>query len=222
MKKLLVLFILLLASPAFADVVLTFDTDTQDVAFDAGTGSVTWADVGGEGMLRLQSDGGWEGQLSKLDASFWGANGMTAEVNDALANGGTISFDILVQDADQTYAAAPGWFEVVTIQQGEFSGWDQEVHAIGLGAAQWPLAGGSYTTSISMDILPGAAAGDANAQYDAGDTWRNLYIGLNNDGANVSNAVVYIDNLTISAVPEPGTIGLLAFLGAGLIARRRR
>lgn len=226
MKKLLALLILLFASPAFADVVLTFDSDVEDFAYNSGGGTVAWADVGGEGMLCLQSDGGWEGSLAKLDTAFLSSNGMSAEIDLALMNGGTISFDVLVQEADQTYSAAPGWFEVTTITQGQTSGWDQEVHGIGLGAGQWPLSGGSHTSSVSMDILPGAATDDnpAAAQYDAADAWRNIYIGLNNDGTNVSNAVVYIDNLSVvafDAVPEPTSLAALMLVG-GLFGLRRR
>lgn len=232
MKKLLALLILLFASPAFADVVMTFDSDTEGAEYNNGTGTVTWANVdtdgdgtGDEGMLCLQSDGGWEGSLMKLDGFDLGTSGANAEIDAALANGGTITFDVFVLEADQTYSAAPGWFELVAVPQGEISGWDQEVLGIGLGAAQWPLTGGSYSTDVIMNILPGAATGDGDAQYDATDAWRNFHIGLNNDGANMTNAVVYIDNLTFAAfdaVPEPSSMAAILLVGGLFGIRRRR
>ena len=63
----------------------------------------------------------------------------------------------------------------------------------------------------------------ANLQYDLSGGWAQLYLGLNNDGANVVNATVYFDNLTLTAVPEPAAATLaLGMLGGLMLFTRRR
>ncbi|TWT81545.1 hypothetical protein CA13_29980 [Planctomycetes bacterium CA13] len=231
--------VLTLTSAANADVTLTFDSTTQGFALDGGapTGStVSWESVDGDGKLKLTAPGGWAGSMSKLDATAagttWGL--LSPEINTALTNGGTISFDVLVRRDDQTLVGdqSPNWFQVVLISQGEFSGYDSETLSFDLWDSQWETGGqlenpgSSFTANVSVPLVSGvvSAGGNGEAQFNLSDTWRNFHLGLNNDGTGVSNAVVYLDNFTISAnaVPEPTGLGFLALTGVVIASRRRR
>ena len=146
---------LLLFSTTQAAVTLTFDSDTE--GFVADTASVAWSSYNG-GSLAVSAAGGWAGNGVKLDipnnAALW------AELQAAVANGGTISYDVLIEPADVTTSGSPVWFETVQIaNSGGTGGWDQEIIAYGLGAESWPL-NTPVTATITSDILFGAPSGD--------------------------------------------------------------
>ncbi|QEG23921.1 PEP-CTERM sorting domain-containing protein [Mariniblastus fucicola] len=213
--------------PASADVVLTFDSDTEGFAVTGTTTGavVSHAIVGGEGMLKLEAPAGWAGDMAKLDASNW-SSALFDEVTAAAVNGGTISYDVLILESDQTYTTAPQWFETTHITQGEFAGYDSDTVRYGLNSGSWPLAGGQFATTVVAPITTTApGADDVSGYFDVTDTWRNFHFGLNNDSGNLTgNAVVYFDNLTFSAnaVPEPSTLAILGAFGLIGMVRRRR
>lgn len=211
-------FLVLLASNAKADVVLTFDSDLEGLSKQGDGNDVSWSSENG-GSVLFNANGGWAGNMAQLNIQDNAA--MWAELQSAVVNGGTLSFDIIVNEADVDYSSAPTWFETVSIFNSN-GGWDQEINAYGLGSGDWPLSGGQFTGTTEIAILPGSATSDGNLQTDVTGFWTHLHLGLNNDGGAINEATVYLDNLRISAVPEPGSACILGVLVVGIALRRRR
>ncbi len=82
----------LIFSTAPAAVTLTFDADTEGFVSDLATAA--WSDYNG-GSLAISASGGWSGNGVKLDIpsnpELW------AELQSAVANGGTISYDVFIE-----------------------------------------------------------------------------------------------------------------------------
>jgi hypothetical protein len=47
-----------------------------------------------------------------------------------------------------------------------------------------------------------------------------IFIGVNTDRA-AGSGLVYVDNLRVTPIPEPTSLGLIGALGLGLLGRRR-
>lgn len=206
-----------LAAPAA--VTLSFDSDLEGFTLQGDVTALEWSAVNG-GSMRMEDAGGWGGNGAQLEITSNAA--MWAELQLAVINGGTISYDFTVVNSDQEYTAPPNWFETVLIgNSGGTGGWDQEVINSGIGGGSWPVDG---TFNVSIPIQPtagGSVGADGEFFVDLADRWANIHMGLNNEGASMSKAVVYFDNITISAVPEPSTL-LLGGLSLAALLRRRR
>lgn len=207
----------MLGAIAHADVTFTFDSDLEGWEQQANATNVAWSSVNG-GSMAITANGGWAGQATQL--SLGPGTPVWDELVSAAANGGSISYDVIIQDGDQTYTMNPTWFETVAIMNSA-GGWDQDVIAHGLADTDWPLTS-TFTTTATLPIDAAAgAADDGNKFYDLSGNWGQLTLGLNNDGAAVQSATVYIDNVTITAVPEPA-LNASILLGLVALARRRR
>lgn len=80
-------------------------------------------------------------------------------------------------------------------------------------------ANGNSTTVFSHTPATTNFTAETTSSFVPGSSTETItFAGL----ATASDATSYIDTLSISSVPEPASLGLLAVLGAGLLARRRR
>jgi hypothetical protein len=217
----------LLAAPVSAAVVYTFDTDTAGGAYTTCCGGAgVSAAHNGAGAVKLTAGGGWSGQI--MEWTLWN-NGagetpsdasVMAEINSILTNGGNVSFDVTVNRDEQVLSATPGWFEVVFTANSSGGGFNTELKPLTLPATP----GASATTTITIPIVAGAGAnGNGAAEWTLGDTYRTFFVGLNNQGAAVTTAVVHVDNIRFaSAIPEPGCLMLAAGGVLAAFATRRR
>lgn len=91
------------------------------------------------------------------------------------------------------------------------------------------LTGSGATARVDFNLAAGTAAYFVNGV--AGETFSGLTFGngslvdfgMSREGAWTDGArVVNIDEQSLSVVPEPATLGLVAFVGAGLLFVRRR
>lgn len=206
-----------LAAPA--SVTLSFDSDLEGFTLQGDVTALAWSAVNG-GTMRMEDAGGWGGNGAQLSVNSNAA--MWAELQLAVINGGTISYDFTVVNSDQEYTAPPNWFETVLIgNSGGTGGWYQNIINSGIGGGSWPV---DQTFNVSIPIQPtagGIVGDDGEFFVDLAGGWANIHMGLNNEGASMSKAVVYFDNITISAVPEPSTL-LLGGLSLAALLRRRR
>jgi hypothetical protein len=216
-----------------AQVTLTFDTDLQGFTQGGDATLVEWSAENGGSML-VSAAGGWAGNCASLEmptnAAFFD------EMKLAETNGGTLSFDVIVRDANVDIPAdPPGWFEMVIIANSA-AGWDQSVKGLGIGGGDWPLDPAERIANVSIPVFgESAAVDDGNYTIDTSGGWGNVHLGLNNDGNDLANGgdttgvntepgsiTVYIDNLTIEAnqvaTPPPTLEIKPATRGLNLIA----
>lgn len=216
----------LLATPLSAAVVYTFDTDTTGGAYTTCCGGAGVSGAhNGAGAVKLTAGGGWSGQV--MEWTLWDNTPSTpsdasvmAEINSILTNGGSVSFDVTVNRDEQVLTGTPSWFEVVFTSNSNGGGFHTETKSVTLPAT----AGASATTNVTLPIVAGAGVDNNGvAEWTLGDTYRTFFIGLNNQAAAVTTAVVHVDNIRFaSAIPEPGCLMLAAGgVMAGLATRRR-
>jgi hypothetical protein len=216
---------------ADAAVTLSFDSTSDgfgSVSWNLANGSPSWSPNYG-GSLRLQTNlSGWTNPVAILNMTSTPA--LQTEYQNALAYGGSVTFDFIVSQADIAgYSATtpPGWFELFAVANTDGSvggGYDQNV----LGGAPGFYGGvpaGPTTKSITLGIVNSAPVVNNNVlNYVPGSGWNELMFGLNSEIGTFTGATVYIDNLTITANPAPepsSTVFLGAVALAGLSRRRR-
>lgn len=199
---------------AQADASLTFDTDTQGVVAGGDATSVVWDSVGQR--LEINTTGGYKAQCAYLDlfGTDPGIVALKAEFDLAMINGGTLSYDIVVETTSVT-GGNPGWFETMYIGNSS-GGWDQQY---GGGTGQitaygaFPLANPIIHT-VTYPIVNGSAASDAIAQFNSTSGWFQINLGVNSQGG--TTIKYYIDNITVSAnvVAAPTVIPQLSIAPA--------
>ena len=181
--------------------------------------------------MALTVAGGWTGNSAQL--SLQSNPALWSEIQQATLSGGTLSFTLSIDTTASNGAlsvsgTAPTWLQpVITGNSAGTGGWDQNTMANDnlAAATTWPTASSIETISVSLPIAQTASGSVANDEVVFVDTapgWSNIHFGMNTEGAAwASDYTVYIDNLSIVAVPEPSS-ALLTLVGAlGLIRRRR-
>jgi hypothetical protein len=73
-------------------------------------------------------------------------------------------------------------------------------------------AGGAFVTDISS-VWTTSDNGDNSGQFDASNS--HIFMGAAGNGS-------YFDDLTVTVIPEPATLGLVALLGGGMLWIRKR
>lgn len=191
----------LLASTANADLAYTFDTDTQGFGLvDAATGTLTHEAAG---HLRVADADGSTNVLLQLPGSALTGGWMAYD-------GGTFSFDARLESSISSY-----WPEFGTVTL-----------VSSLGSASVDLAAdgepglGWKTYSIR---LTDTAWGLSPTHFDA--ILANLQqVSISLEAGTGPIEVLHIDNVRVSAVPEPttGALALIGLAGVGVLLRRRR
>ena len=230
-----------------ADVTLTFDSDLD--GFILGNGNVAVAhstDFGG--TMRIQatevlpndaSTSGFFSTASRYDFNTAGSNAaFDAEFAAALANGGTLSYDVTFNEADIDFETSatggnPGWFESSAVADGNSTTFNTENFQF---SPSYDVNNpGVITGTVTQNIIAGPTPSpsdsfDGDIYWDPASSSNRLQLGLNWDpvrvepDAGVRTAVGFFDNVTISAnvVPEPTSFGLVLLVGMGLVSKRRR
>lgn len=187
-----------------AQVTLTFDDGVQGVVAGADATSVVWDAVGKR--LEINTVGGWKPACAYLDLNSADAAivPLKAELMTALTNGGTLTYDIIVETTSVT-GNSPGWFETMYIGNSS-AGWDQ---TFGGGKGQITRYGGTFP--ITEPILhtvtytienASSVASDTIAQFNSSSGWFQINLGLNSqsfDAPNNTTIKYYIDNIKIDA-----------------------
>ncbi|MFG0264044.1 MAG: PEP-CTERM sorting domain-containing protein [Rhodopirellula sp. JB055] len=157
------------------------------------------------------------------DLTFDSSSPLGIELANAKTNGGTITFDVSINEADIVWEGAgrPSNLEVqLTLASPDF---DTEVVLLSV-----PGVGGTSSNTFSTDIVAGNGQqfNGTNGSINFNENPGTLSIGLKDSGDFITSATFTIDNFTVaanaSAVPEPSSMALLAFGGAGLVWRRRK
>jgi hypothetical protein len=200
MKKQLILAGALITTTALLQA-QTVIGDFESGSFDtwtAGTATLSFDTVGttlGSSSLKIVAPGGWNAVLSRDVTSF---------ISLLAQTGTTISLDITARNDDNSI---PSWWlgnEIVL--QSDTTGW------VGLGGQGTPIGWGPQTTTETYTIPAATSALLAAA------TWAQVIL-VNNTG---DGATIYVDNIVITAVPEPATASLIGLGLAGLLVGRRR
>ena len=209
-----------------ADVVFTFDTagDTEGWILDPANGGISVGQefIGGEGYLEIVNGGGFA-QTGRLEIGGDPSTALNQEIDLALVNGGTLSFDLLLRADDQV--GTFDFFNILVVTQ-DSQGNGFTIEDFNIGGAGGLAAGQEISTTLSFPIIQGVATnGDGQISFgglttDPNFTFRNLLIGGNSGGT--SETTFYIDNVRISAVPEPSTLALLLGAVPALLLRRSR
>ncbi|MGC6426014.1 MAG: hypothetical protein ACON5H_03340 [Akkermansiaceae bacterium] len=213
-------FLLATSGFSLAAETLTFDSDLEGFGANADSTSVEWSPDHG-GSLKATVKSGWAGNSLKLGlrgSSLW------PDLQQAALNGGSLSFDFIVDTADQASSLAdgstgPNWLQPVVIgnstnaDNGGTGGWDQTVvNQANIPGGTWPLTPAvqvipvvvpiqvEATGSVSNDGELYLATLDPDPDVEDNPYWVELVLGLNGQGAAFSaDPVFYIDNLTVTA-----------------------
>jgi hypothetical protein len=183
---------------ASADVTLTFDTDVQGITAGQHATSVAWDSVGQR--LEINTTGGWRPECAYLDLNSTDPAivPLKAELSQALINGGTLTYDIIVETTSVT-GINPGWFESIYIGNSN-AGWDQ---TFGGGTDQitaygaFPLAAPINHTVNYTIVAAASVASNTISEFGAASTYYQINLGMNSqDGTTIK---YYIDNIKIAA-----------------------
>ena len=210
-----------LAALAPAAVTLTFDTGTDGFALASGApagSSVAHSTYNG-GSLAVTAPTGWQSPIAVFDL-HWANPAVWAEFQLARQNGGTISYTMTIVPGEQ---GTLGWFEPIHIANSP-SVWDQNFGGSSPMLTQYgnPSSVVSKDISFSIVVSDGAPANDGVAQYATATDWQEVMLGLNSGDTDGGGGTFYIDNFTVTAVPEPSALLLLCPLVAASALRRRR
>jgi hypothetical protein len=186
-----------------AQVALTFDDGLQGVVAGGDATSLVWDSVGKR--LEINTVGGWKQSCAFLDLNSADPAivPLRAELGLALTNGGTLSYEIIVETTsvtsiDPLNPVNPGWFETMYIGNSS-AGWDQ---TYGPGKGQivnpaFPLTQPILNTVSYTIEAASSVASDMIAQFGAASGWYQINFGLNSQSG--TNVKYYIDNIKIDA-----------------------
>ncbi len=203
--------LLLSTVAASAQASLTFDTGLQGITAGANATSLVWDSVGKR--MEINTLGGWSPQCAYLDLNSTADPGIVAlraELALALVNGGTLTYDIIVETTgvtsiDPLNPVNPAWFETMYIGNSS-AGWDETYKGATdqINGGAFPLVAPIlHTVNYTIEAASSVAV-DTIAQFGAASGWYQIYFGLNSQSG--TNVKYYIDNFTIDANEVAGPV----------------
>lgn len=206
---------LLLAGSVNAQLSYTFNSDVegfQNVAWSAADPAGS-ADV--PSVIQTHTSGDWQMLLTKEFSSEAGGGAANQQLAmQALANTGNarLAFDVSI-DGGSFPPGAETWYQLNTVGNSDgAAGWTQQDDLFAA-VGSWHNADEDIYLTLHLDE-PFSFYG-----WEPGDTWFQLYVGSNSEGAVPVN--FYIDNVEAYVVPEPTSFALLGLGGALMFLRRR-
>lgn len=191
-----------------AQVTMTFDSDAAGFADENGTAVHS---TQGGGSVQFTSNDNWDNNTAAFsitsDAAFH------AEFLDAVANDGTLSFDVTIYASDYDPTDAPSYFEIVINPNTEMDGFGGNLLLASNFDFSTLQADGSQTRTISAKISEFSSyANLATSSYGnihIGTNCQNTIIGNGGTaGDDMDNVNIYIDNLTVDGTKPPAGVTL--------------
>ena len=175
-----------------ASVTLNFNRDLQGFGGGGNGGTFGWSPVNG-GSMALTNTSGYHDGMVTLNLGNYPA--VWAELQKAQANGGYLSFDILIRTNEQVYTGNP-FVQVICVGNSDTGGWKDN----NIGYTTFPISGAQKTIHALLPITTTGTSGDGN--FVASGTWALLQFGLQ-FGGGVTSGTVYIDNVKIMGFDSP-------------------
>ena len=183
------------ALPSQASVTLNFNTDLQGFGGGGNGGTFGWSSANGGSMALTNSSGYHDGMVT-LNLGNYPA--VWTELQKAQANGGYLSFDILIRTNEQVFTGNP-FVQVICVGNSDTGGWKDN----NIGYTTFPISGAQKTIHALLPIKTTGNGGDGN--FVVSGAWALLQFGLQ-FSAGVTSGTVYIDNVKImgfdSATPD--------------------
>lgn len=184
----------LFALSSYASVTLNFNSDLQGFQNAGGGGTFGWSSVNG-GSMALTNTNGYHNDMVSLHFENYPA--AWAELQKAQANGGFLSFDIIIRNTDQVFTAGGNaWIQLICVANSETGFWKDN----NFGFTTFPVGGGQQTIHELLPITTAGTGGDGN--FVASGAWAWLQFGLQ-CGSDVTSGTVYIDNVKIMGFDSP-------------------
>ena len=185
--------VLLFALSGHASVILTFNSDLQGFGGSGNGGTFGWSSVNGGSMALTNSSGYHDGMVT-LNLGNYPA--VWAELQKAQANGGFLSFDVIIRTSDQVYASGDTSIQVIVVGNSDTGGWKDN----NIGYTTFPISGGQKTIHALLPITTTGSGGSGN--FVVSGAWALLQFGLQ-CGSAVTSGTVYIDNVKIMGFDSP-------------------
>ena len=175
-----------------ASVTLNFNSDLQGFGGGGNGGTFGWSSANGGSMALTNSSGYHDGMVT-LNLGNYPA--VWAELQKAQANGGYLSFDIVIRTNEQVYTGNP-FVQVICVGNSDTGGWKDN----NIGYTTFPISGAQKTIHALLPITTTGSGGSGN--FVVSGTWALLQFGLQ-FGSGVTSGTVYIDNVKIMGFDSP-------------------
>ena len=176
-----------------ASVTLNFNNDLQGFGGGGNGGTFGWSSVNGGSMALTNSSGYHDGMVT-LNLGNYPA--VWAELQKAQANGGFLSFDVIIRTSDQVYTSGDTSIQVIVVGNSDTGGWKDN----NIGYTTFPISGGQKTIHALLPITTTGNGGSGN--FVVSGAWALLQLGLQ-CGSAVTSGTVYIDNVKIMGFDSP-------------------
>ena len=175
-----------------ASVTLNFNSDLQGFGGGGNGGTFGWSSANGGSMALTNSSGYHDGMVT-LNLGNYPA--VWAELQKAQANGGYLSFDIVIRTNEQVYTGNP-FVQVICVGNSDTGGWKDN----NIGYTTFPISGAQKTIHALLPITTTGSGGGGN--FVVSGAWALLQFGLQ-FGSGVTTGTVYIDNVKIMGFDSP-------------------